>query len=133
MAVLNHETNSKIEDSDRWSGEFSSLCERYVRLYCGPLFLILITPIFVNIAALTCRNHQCSFTDLWIDHTRGPAFSYYSIVAAIIVDSFRVPSNKVVGVVLAFCLFQFVLFKCIPGKLFPGKSAAYMTFISSFL
>jgi 7-dehydrocholesterol reductase len=100
--------------SDVWFGAFSSPLERFVRTVAGPLFLLLVTPVFVNVAALAALHHDSSIFSLVASYD-----SPWDLLAA----AFPAPSPH-----LALCFFSFVAFEallliCLPGKVFSGAIA----------
>ncbi len=90
--------------------------ERHLRTTVGPLLLLIVTPLFINLAALAGLKHDSSIVALYAAYADQP-------LAALIADAFPLPSLRVVTAVAAFVLFELVLFLGIPGKVFSGVRA----------
>ena len=60
-----------VAAGDPWGGErFVSPFERLLRLTVGPLWLMLVTPLLVNVAALCAQSHDASWEKL-LAHYQG--------------------------------------------------------------
>jgi 7-dehydrocholesterol reductase len=100
--------------SDPWFGAFASPLDRFTRTLLGPLILLLVTPIFVNVAALAAQRHGSSLFAL--------AESYdtpWSLLAA----AFPTPSPTVALCFTSFVVFEALLLIFLPGKVFAGAIA----------
>lgn len=101
-------------DTDLWAGSVGSALERQLRLVWGPLALLVVTPLFVNAAALAAKNHDSSFAIM---------LSAYSSWGELLRAAFPAPTSTALAAVAVFCAFQLLLFLALPGKAFPGAVA----------
>ena len=108
---------------DAWGGEsFGSPLERLLRLTVGPLLLMLVTPVVVNIAALCALRHDSSLAALWTSY--GGADAAGGLRAAeLLRDAFPLPSAALARLVAGFVLFQLALLVLLPGGSFEGAVA----------
>jgi 7-dehydrocholesterol reductase len=130
-------SSSTTTTSDIWGGEsFSGSLERYLRLSLGPLLLLVLTPLFVNIAALTAKYHDSSVSNLLTfyrldisslaslqNHTTYPLSIVFERIVTLLVDAFPLPTFFVIKLVFGFVIFQLLLFILLPGKTFNGAIA----------
>jgi hypothetical protein len=108
--------------TDVWFGSFSSPAERFIRTQLGPLFLLLVTPLFVQFAALAALKHDSSLPLL---------FSAYRSPAAALAAAFPLPSARLALCFFAFVAFQAALLVALPGRVFSG-AVAPSGFVPSF-
>jgi 7-dehydrocholesterol reductase len=112
-------TTTAQEETDLWGANaYASPLERLLRTVVGPLLLLVVTPLFINLAALAGLRHDSSFSALYAAYNPLP-----SPLLSLLADAFPLPSLGVVGAVLLFVLFELVLFLALPGKVFPGARA----------
>ena len=97
--------------TDPWFGAFSSPLDRFIRTILGPFLLLIVTPLFVNIAALAALQHESSLVSL---------FASYDSFSALFLAAFPLPSLAIIFTCLAFVLFETVLLLLIPGRVFLG-------------
>jgi hypothetical protein len=102
--------------SDLWAPVESSSWEKVIRKTVGPLLLLLVTPIFINVAALATRHPDASFLAM---------YEYYAdrSFADLFAAAFPLPSTKLVVGLVCFVALQIVLFVCLPGRAYPGVVA----------
>lgn len=126
-------------DSDLWGGRnFSGSLEKFIRLSIGPFLLLLLTPLFINIAALAAKHHDSDFSALLKTYQLDASslFSLYNErnntsvvttiferVSFILQAAFPVPSLASVKLVCGFVIFQLILFIILPGRTFDGAIA----------
>jgi hypothetical protein len=104
------------QESDIWAtGIYSSSAERVLRTLIGPVFLLIATPAFVNLAALAAKDYD---SDLVV-----VLAALATDTAKILLEAFPLPSAKVLLVVASFVALQLALFTLLPGKIFPGARA----------
>ena len=137
QATIRVLSSSTATTSDIWGGEsFSGSLERYLRLSLGPLLLLVLTPLFVNIAALTAKYHDSSVSNLLTfyrldisslaslqNHTTYPLSIVFERIVTLLVDAFPLPTFFVIKLVFGFVIFQLLLFILLPGKTFNGAIA----------
>jgi len=123
---------------DVWGGEsFASPLERLLRLTVGPLWLMLVTPVLVNVAALCAQSHDASWERLLAHYGSGSgggggggggivgglAGIRGLRVAELLRDAFPAPPAHLVRLVAGFVLFELALLVLLPGGTFEGAVA----------
>jgi 7-dehydrocholesterol reductase len=100
--------------SDVWAPQYNdySLTEWAIRTYVGPVLLIVICPLFVNLAALAMAKADGSIVDLLTSNT----YSWKKLL----IEAFPLPTFRVVKALTLFTLFQFLLLRFIPGPIYLG-------------
>ena len=83
-------------------------------MFVGPLLLLFVTPVFVNVAALAGLRADSSFLQLW---------KMYPSLPELLRAAFPLPGWDTVAVLVGFTVFQLVLFVALPGKLYDGARA----------
>jgi 7-dehydrocholesterol reductase len=100
--------------SDLWFGSFSSPYDRFIRTKLGPLVLLVVTPMFVQLAALAALRHDSSLPLL---------LSSYRSPSAALAAAFPLPSARLALCFCAFVAFQAALLVALPGRVFSGAVA----------
>ena len=127
---------------DVWGGEsFASPLERLLRLTVGPLWLMLVTPVLVNVAALCALHHDASWERLLAHYGSGSGGGGSGgsssggggggglagirglRVAELLRDAFPAPPAHLVRLVAGFVLFELALLVLLPGGTFEGAVA----------
>jgi 7-dehydrocholesterol reductase len=101
------------EITDIWSPQNYSTLEQLIREYIGPLFLMIICPIFVNVAAFVGKYYQ---SDVFL------AISSNS-TTTILSTSFVIPSYSIIKIIILFCTLETILLLLLPGKIYEGARA----------
>jgi 7-dehydrocholesterol reductase len=107
-----------------WAAEsFSGPLDRLLRVTVGPLLLLVITPVFVNIAALATLRFDGNVTQMLYNYDLlSGTFSIVS-VRDLLFDAFPLPSISILALMAVFVLFELILFVLIPGKEYCGAVA----------
>jgi hypothetical protein len=87
-----------------------------LRKTIGPFLLLCVTPVFINVAALTTKDYDASFTTLLSSFAN---LTWTDLAGA----AFPLPSWQLLLGVLGFCVLQVILFVLLPGTSFPGVVA----------
>ena len=113
---------------DVWGGEsFASPFERLLRLTVGPLWLMLVTPVLVNVAALCALRHDASWERLFAHYGGGGGGGGGGLagirIAELVRDAFPAPPAHLARLVAGFVLFELALLVLLPGGTFEGAVA----------
>jgi 7-dehydrocholesterol reductase len=104
-------SSSRLTSSDPWFGAFSSPFDRFIRTILGPFLLLIVTPLFVNIAALAALQYQSSLVTLFLS---------YDSLRALFLAAFPLPSIHIIFAFITFVCFETFLLITIPGRVFLG-------------
>ena len=109
-----------------WAAEsFAGPLDRMLRVTIGPLLLLIITPVFVNVAALATLRFDGSVGQMLSTYNLIPGAPRFSLVSVydLLCDAFPLPSISVLALMAAFVLFELLLFVLLPGKQYDGAVA----------
>ena len=112
-----------VEGAADWAADsFSGPCDRALRITIGPLLLLVATPIFINVAALTALQFDSSSLQVLSHYRIFPDFSFTG-ARDLMHDAFPLPSPYLLKLAACFALFQLLLLVVLPGKVFHGAVA----------
>ena len=108
-----------------WAADsFSSPLDRALRVTVGPLVLLIVTPVFVNLAALCAKRFDSSFVAMLAHYALLPGDGFSPARAReMLGDAFPLPSAALLRLFAGFALFELVLLVALPGKVFDGAVA----------
>jgi 7-dehydrocholesterol reductase len=104
-------SKASIADVELWTPKQYSQFEFALRTWIGPALLVLVCPLFVNLAALAMVKTDGSIYDVLF---------HYKPLRETVVEAFPPPNTRVVKAVALFVAFQFFLLRTIPGKKYYG-------------
>lgn len=98
--------------TDIWAPSFSvySKWEWVLRLYVGPLLLVGVCPLFVNVAALAVLEANGSIVHLLSERP----------LVDVLTSAFVFPTERSVKYVVSFAIFELALLVFLPGREFLG-------------